>query len=90
MESLATAGSYERHRIHAANMEDHLGLGDSGAGPIVAGTHEVAEHDAPYVLGRQEAVGGLAVRLVVVGLMHLGEDPWRRTSNDLNGSLHTR
>lgn len=71
-------------------MEDHLGLGDWGDAPAVAGNHEVVDHVGPFVPDLQEAVGGLAAQLVDVGLMYLVKDPWRRTSDDLDGSLHTR
>lgn len=90
MRSLAIVGSCGCHMVHAANMEDHSGLGDWDAAPIVAGNHVVVGHAGPYVPGLQEAVDGLAARLADVDSMHLVEDPWRRTSNDLDGSLHTR
>lgn len=76
--------------VRAANMEDHLGLGNWSDAPAVAGNHEVVDHVGPFVPDLQEAVGGLAAQLVDVGLMYLVKDPWRRTSDDLDGSLHTR
>lgn len=76
--------------VPVVNMEDHLGPGDWGAAPVAAGRHVGVDHAGPYVLDLQEAVVGLAVRLVEVELTHLLEDPWKTTSIDVCGSLHTR
>lgn len=89
MHSLATVGSHGYHMVHVADTEDHLGLGGWGAVPAVAGNHEEVGHAGPYARVLQEAVGGLDAQLVDVGLIRLLEDPWRRTSNDLNGLQHT-
>jgi hypothetical protein len=76
--------------VLVVNMAGHLGLGGWDVVPVAAGRHVEADHATPYVLDLQEAVDGLAAQLTEVELTHLLEDPWRRTSIDVCGSLHTR